>query len=42
MLWRAGSTPVMKDDHATGEIAGYVVPSRVKLPLLASAERLGR
>ena len=36
-----GSTPVMNDDQATGEIAGYVVRSRPKLPSLARRARFG-
>ena len=41
MLCREGSTPVMNDAHATGDIAGYVVWSRVKEPSAASLEKFG-
>jgi len=42
MLWRAGSTPVMKEDQATGDIDGKVVSSRAKLPESARAFRKAR
>ena len=41
MPWRAGWTPVMNDDHATGESGGCVVCKRRNAPSRASAAKLG-
>src|SRR5262245_51225835 len=42
MLCRAGCTPVLNDDQATGEIDGYVVFNRRYAPVFASREKFGR
>ena len=41
MLWWEASTPVVKEDQATGEMAGSLVASSVKLPCSFSFWKLG-
>ena len=42
MLWWEASTPVVKEDQATGEMAGSLVASGVKSPRSFSLRKLGR